>query len=201
MITGPKYKICRRLGPGVYEKCQTQKFVVSQANRGRKMGKKPKQLSDFGLQLIEKQRIRFTYGLSEKQFANYVKAATALKGTHASEALREMLELRLDNIVYRMGLAHTRSLSRQMVSHGHFLVNNMRTKVPSYRVRPGDVITVREGSRKSALFTELEKKLKNYSIPNWLTFDPIKMEGTVKGKPTGTDGFLNFSAVLEFYSR
>ncbi len=165
------------------------------------MGKKPKQLSDFGLQLIEKQRIRFTYGLSEKQFANYVKAASGVKGTHASAILNELLESRLDNIVYRLGLAHTRSLSRQMVSHGHFVVNGKRTKVPSHSIRIGDVISVREGSRKSPMFAELEKKLKNYSMPAWLSFDPVKMEGAVKGKPGNPDGFLNFNAVLEFYSR
>jgi len=203
MINGPKYKICRRLGPGVYEKCQTQKFVMSQARRGagKTIGKRPKALSDFGLGLIEKQRIRFTYGLNEKQFSNYVKSASAAKGAHASQTLREMLELRLDNAVYRMGLAHTRALARQMVSHGHFLVNGSRTKIPSYKIRPGDIITVREGSRGSALFADLDKKLKNYSTPNWLSFDPAKMEGVVKSKPADVDGFLNFNAVLEFYSR
>ncbi len=202
MISGPKYKICRRLGPGVYEKCQTQKFVMSQARHSAGKGmKRPKQLSDYGLQLIEKQRIRFTYGLTEKQFANYVKEASTLKGTSAAQALREMLELRLDNAIYRMGLANTRSLARQMASHGHFLVNGSRTKIPSYRIRPGDIISVREGSRSSALFKELDKRLKNYSTPNWLVFDPAKMEGTVKGRPDGSDGFLNFNSVLEFYSR
>ena len=117
MIQGPKFKICRRLGPGVHEKCQTQRFVLSVARRGKtKLGaKKPKALSDFGLQLIEKQKIRFSYGISEKQFSNYVKSSTGEKGVSPSEALYEKLESRLDNVIYRLGIAHTRPLARQIV--------------------------------------------------------------------------------------
>src|SRR6185436_9532268 len=169
MINGPKYKICRRLGPGVYEKCQTQKFVASQARHANKGGKRPKALSDFGTQLIEKQKARFSYGLTERQFSNYVKKATEVKGGNAPELLFGYMETRLDNVVYRFGVAHTRSLARQMVSHGHFVVNGKKLTVPSYQVRPGDVISVREGSRKSPLFQDLGKKLKNYSAPAWLS--------------------------------
>jgi small subunit ribosomal protein S4 len=204
MIQGPKFKICRRLGPGVHEKCQTQRFVLSEARRGKKggrAGKKPKALSEFGLQLIEKQKIRFSYGVSEKQFSNYVKDAIAQKAMPVTEKLYQNLEKRLDNVVYRLGLSSTRPLARQMVSHGHIMVNGKRTKVPSYQVNEGDVVTIREGSKASVLFAEAPKKLKNFSTPSWLSFDADKIEAKVTGKPKNTEGFLNFNAVLEFYSR
>lgn len=200
MITGPKYKICRRLGSHVFEKCQTQKFSVSEGKRVRS-DKRPKQLSDFGAQLLEKQRIRFSYGIAEKQFRNYVDKAIAVKGVPTTEKIYELLESRLDNAVYRMGLAHTRSLARQIVSHGHMVVNGKRTTVPSQHIKKGDVITIREGSRGSVLFAELDKKLKNYTSPSWISFDPTSMEGKVVGIPKGSDPVLNFSAVLQFYSR
>lgn len=202
MIQGPKFKICRRLGSAIHEKCQTQKFVVSEARHNKKKSlKKPKQMSGFGSQLLEKQKIRFSYGVSEKQFSNYVKDAVATKGVSASDALYEKLESRLDNVVYRLGLAHTRPLARQLVSHGHVTVNGKKLNVASYQVKSGDVVAVREGSKKSVLFAELDKKLKNYSVPAWLTFDASKAEAKVAGKPKNTEGFLNINAVLEFYSR
>lgn len=202
MITGPKYKICRRLGPAVHEKCQTQKFMLSEARRGgKKMGKRPKALSVFGQQLIEKQKVRFSYGLSEKQFSNYVKLAVHTKGIIPADKLYEKLETRLDNVAYRLGLAHTRALARQMVSHGHLTVNGRKTTVPSYSISEGDVIGVREGSRKSPLFTDVVAKLKNYSTPTWLSFDAEKLEAKVNGKPKNTETFFDFNAVLEYYSR
>ncbi len=199
MQLGPKYKICRRLGPGVFDKCQTPKFVASQAKKGMK--KKGKQLSDYGVQMLEKQRVRFSYGVSERQFRNYVDKAIDTKGTLATVTLFEKLEMRMDNVVYRLGLANTRSLARQMVSHGHFTVNGKRTKVPSHSVVIGDVVAVREGSRGKVLFLDLDKRLKAYATPTWLSFDIEKMAGTVKEKPKQTTEILNIPAVLEFYSR
>lgn len=202
ITTGSKYRICRRLGPGVYEKCQTQKFVQSQARRSnKKTNKKPKTITGYGLQLIEKQKIRFSYGIREKQFSNYVKEAVSAKGANATEKLYETLESRLDNVIYRLGIAHTRALARQMVSHGHFVVNNHKVTVPSYRVKEGDTIQVREGSRGSVLFANVAEKLKDYSAPAWLTFDSQKLEAKVVGKPKNNETFLNFNTVLEFYSR
>ncbi len=203
MKIGPKYKIARRLGPAVFEKTQTQKFQLSEARHARKKSdKRPKPLSDFGLQLIEKQRVRFSYGIIERQLGNYVAKATETKGGNSAEKLFGLLESRLDNVVYRFGIAHTRRLARQMVSHGHFLVNGKRTTVPSYAVKKGDVITVREGSKKSVLFAELAKKLQNYSTPKWLRFDAEKMTGTVEGEPVlETGGAINLNTVLEYYSR
>lgn len=203
MQIGPKYKIARRLGPAVFEKTQTQKFQLSEARHARKKSdKRPKALSDFGVQLVEKQRVRFSYGITERQLGNYVQKATEMKGVNTGEKLYGMLESRLDNVVYRLGIAHTRRLARQMVSHGHFVVNGKRTTVPSYAVRKGDIVTVREGSKKSVLFTELAKKLQNYSTPKWLRFDVEKITATIEGEPVlETGGAFNLNTVLEYYSR
>jgi small subunit ribosomal protein S4 len=203
MKIGPKYKIARRLGPAVFEKTQTQKFQLSEARHARKKSdKRPKPLSDFGLQLIEKQRVRFSYGITERQLSNYVKKSLETKGGNAPEKLFGMLESRLDNVVYRLGIAHTRRLARQMVSHGHFVVNGKRTTVPSYAVRVGDVVTAREGSKKSVLFANIEKKLENYSVPKWLKFDGKTLTATVDGMPAlESGGAFNLNTVFEYYSR
>ena len=198
MITGPKYKICRRLGPGVYEKCQTQKFTVSEASRGKV--KRGKAMSDYGLQLLDKQRIRFSYGLSERQFSRYVKESMASHGS-AADHLFQKIETRLDNVIYRLGLAHTRALARQMVTHGHFTVNGKRVNVPSFAVRPNDKISIREGSRNKILFADLAKKLKGHVNPEWLKFDVEKNIAIVSGHPKIAGELLNFPAVIEFYSR
>lgn len=202
MITSkPKFKICRRLGAAIYEKCQTPKYTMSEAKKGFKKGKKPKQLSDFGSQLIEKQKARFMYGISEKQFSKYVKDATEAKGVNAGEVLSELLESRLDNTVYRLGIGHTRALARQIVSHGHILVNDKKVTIPSYKVKQGDKIGIREGSRSKPLFSDLPKKLKEYSAPKWLSFDIEKNMAMVLARPKSDDTLLNFNAVFEYYSR
>ncbi len=205
MKIGPKYKIARRLGPAVFDKTQTQKFQLSEARHARgkgKAGSRPKSRSDFGTTLIEKQRVRFGYGISERQLVNYVKKASQIKGGSASVHLFELLESRLDNTVYRLGLANSRRLARQMVSHGHITVNGTKTTIPSFSVKQGDVVSVREGSRKSVLFSDLAKKLQNYSIPKWLRFDVEKIQATVEGTPVlESDGAINLNAVFEYYSR
>lgn len=201
MINKPKFKICRRLGPGVYDKCQTPKFSAATAKGGFAGAKRPKALSEYGLQLIEKQKVRFSYGISERQLSNYVKKASQLKGAGTAEKFYENLESRLDNAVYRMGLAPTRRAARQMVSHGHFVVGNTRVTIPSYELKPGDVIKVREGSKGKPLFTGLAEKLKDYTAPAWISFDLDKMEGKVLAKPKNVETFLDLNAVLEFYSR
>ena len=204
MKIGPKYKIARRLGAGVFEKTQTQKFQLSEARhaRGKKSDKRPKPLSDFGIHLVEKQRVRFSYGITERQLSNYVIKANESKGANVGEKLFGMLENRLDNVVYRLGIAHTRRYARQMVSHGHFLVNGKRTTVPSLAVKEGDVITVREGSKKSVMFANIAKKMESYSVPKWLRFDADKLTATVAGvAPLETGGIFNLQTVLEYYSR
>jgi small subunit ribosomal protein S4 len=202
MKTVQKYKMCRRLGPGVFEKCQTPKFVLSEARHTKSLkNKRPKALSGYALQFVEKQKVRFMYSISERQFSNYVNSAVAHKGTIATEYLYELLETRLDNVAYRLGLAHTRRLARQLVSHGHVTVNGKKITVASHHVRIGDIIAVREGSKKSVLFADMAKKLKEYTMPNWLTFNADTLSGSIQGKPKNTDGYLDLNTVLEFYSR
>jgi small subunit ribosomal protein S4 len=202
MILGAKFKICRRLGSGVYDKCQSQKYMLSEARHEKSKNsnnKRRKQVTDFGLQLIAKQRVRFTYGVTEKQFVNYVRKAEAVTGMKSSDKLAELLEGRLDNVVYRLGFASSRRHARQMVSHGHFLVNNKRSKVPSQQINSGDVISIREGSQSSVLFQDIAKKTSN--IPNWLSFDAKTGFAKLSGRPKTDDPFLDFNTVMEFYSR
>lgn len=202
MKTVQKYKICRRLGPGVFEKCQTTKFVMSEARHAKNSkNKRPKPLSGYAQQFNEKQKVRFMYGISEGQFSNYVKEAESNKGVLATDYLFELLENRLDNVVYRLGVTNSRRLSRQMVSHGHFTVNGKKTTVASTRVKVGDVIAVREGSKKSVLFSDMANKMKDYTCPNWLAFNIDSLSGKIQGKPKNTEGFIDLNTVLEFYSR
>ncbi len=197
-----KYKVARRLGAHVFEKTQTAKFADSVNRRGaKKGGKRPKPLSGYAEQLYEKQRIRFSYGISEKQFSNYVKVATKTRGVKPADSLISQLESRLDSIVYRMGFAPTRRMARQMVSHGHFCVNGTRTTVPSRTIHVGDEITVREGSKKSVMFQDLAVKTKDASFPSWLAVSVDSLKATLKGKPGMVDSAFDFNKVIEFYSR
>lgn len=200
MISKPKFKICRRLGPGVYDKCQTSKFTAS-TTKTLPGGKRPKAPTEYGAQLIEKQKVRFSYGISERQLSNYVKKASNVKGAGTTEKLYESLESRLDNAIYRMGLGASRRATRQMVSHGHFVINNHRVTVPSYELKTGDVIKIREGSKGKKLFENLAGRLKDYNSPNWVSFDVASLEGKILAKPKNVETFLDLNAVLEFYSR
>ncbi len=199
MINKPKFKICRRLGSGVYDKCQTPKFNSFAKKGGKKGFRRPP--SEYGLQLIEKQKIRFSYGITERQLSNYVKKASLIKGAGIVDKFYEELELRLDNAIYRMGLAPSRRGSRQMVSHGHFIVNNHKVTIPSYQLKLGDIIKIREGSKSKKIFENLTERLKDYTSPTWLIFDISKLEGKILEKPKNTESFLDLNAVLEFYSR
>lgn len=198
-----KYKIARRLGAGVYEKTQSQKFMLSEQKRSKSRSARPKRPTDYGLALIQKQRVRFAYGVSEKQFRNYVtKALAAAKtGSAPSDTLFKMIESRLDNVVFRAGVAQSRAFARQLVSHGHFTVNGKKIDVPSYLVKKGDVITVREGSKSKTVFNDLSDKLKNAKNPSWLEVKADTHTITVSGEPKNPEPFFNFQAVIEFYSR
>ncbi len=194
--------MCRRLGSGVFEKCQTPKYLLSEAKKSKVgKGKRPKALSGYGTQLIEKQKVRFSYGISEKQLSNYVKVANNVKGMPVTDKLYEELENRLDNVVYRLGFANTRRFARQLVSHGHFTVNGKKTTIASQTVHIGDIVAVREGSRKSPIFTDFAAKVKNYAWPKWLKFTPESLQAEVVSKPKNEESFLQFDTVLEFYSR
>ncbi len=203
MKIGPKYKICRRLGDRVFSKCQTTKFTVSGTDTKSKGGKSKRRrgVSEYGAQLLEKQKVRYTYGISERQFANYIKASREKTGSDPILLLNQLLESRLDNVVYRLGLVGSRRFARQIVSHGHIMVNNRRVTIPSYKVKIGDKISVRPQSIDKGVFSDLEERQKNYMVPEWLSFDLSKRYGQVKSLPMASETNLNFSSILEFYSR
>ena len=201
LIIKSKYKIGKRLGPAIFEQTQTQKFAVSEARTSMKRKPRGRGGSDYGRQLLEKQRIRFTYGLSERQLANYAEAAFATADPSAS--LHRALEMRLDSVVYRLGLAGTRRAARQMVSHRHVKVNGRRTTIPSHKVSVGDAIDVREGSRGSSLFAHMANVDSVRTPPPWLTFDPSALHAEVKTEPgfKATEVGLDYATLFEFYSR
>lgn len=206
MKIGPKYKICRRLGPGVFEKCGTQKFALAEARSTKTIKKKRgggMARSDYGIQQKEKQRVRFTYGITERQFSSLVSDAVAHRGTTSAVKLYANLETRLDNVVYRMSFGPTRRQTRQMVAHGHILVNGKRIMVPSHHVKVGDEISIREGSKKKPLFMILDESLKTATIPAWISLNPEKKSAVVKGVPVPGQGEMafDFGSVIEFYSR
>jgi small subunit ribosomal protein S4 len=200
MPTVKKYKLCRRLGVGLFEKCQTQKFLARQ-----KTGKKTtmKRRSDYGNQFLEKQKIRFAYGVREKQFSNYINYAMkhGKKGATPADVLSQLLERRLDNVVYRLGLVSTRSLARQVVSHGHITVNGKKMTIPSYQVEKNDIIAIREGSKKTVLFQEIATKLKAFKAPDWMKWNNDFSSSQIMDMPKAMDPFLNPQSVIEFYSR
>lgn len=197
-----KYKIAKRLGAAIFEQTQTQKFALAEARKTIKKSRGRGGKSDYGRQLLEKQKVRYTYGISEKQLSNY--AAGAFDTKNPPETLHRTLETRLDSAAYRAGFAGTRRAARQMVSHGHLLVNGTRITVPSYRVKKGDTISVREGSRTSALFAHMgNPDTPARSIPSWLSVDLPTMVAKVEGEPSysATEIPLDYPAVFEFYSR
>lgn len=206
MKVGPKYKICRRLGADIYEKCQTQKYMLSESKKSKTMykGKRRRMLSDYGKQLLEKQKVRLTYGLSEKQFKNLVKEAMTKKRREATEVLFENLESRLDNTVYKLGFAKTRRMARQMVSHGHIMVNDRKVTIPSIRVKKGDKLSIRKGSLQKSFFLDLEEKMKESpAVPSWIKFNLAKKEALILGSPKldQSHSLLDLKTVVEFYSK
>jgi small subunit ribosomal protein S4 len=200
MKIGPRYKIARRLGTPVFEKTQTQKFQLRSERKST--GKRPGAKSDYGLGLLEKQKARYTYGITSKQFSNYVKKAIEKKGSSA-DLLITLLESRLDNVALRAGYATTRQAARQLTSHGHLTVNGKIVTIPSYHVSVGDIIAIREGSKKKALFNTLDERIKSIKLPAWLKLNFDKKEVIIDGVPTAVPVELQFNvgSVLEFYSR
>jgi len=201
MINKPKYKTARRLGANIFDKTQTQKFATKEAQR--KVEKRPRPKSDFGLQMLEKQKAKATYGISERMFAKYVKSILDKAGANSPEELISILESRVDNAIYRLGFTVSRQAARQMVSHGHIMVNGVKISIPSYRLSIGDKITIRESSAKKGIFLNIDEKLKNHNYPSWLAFDFMKKEAKVQGSPKLASLETNFdpTAILNFYSR
>mgnify|MGYP001602321620 CR=1 FL=1 len=202
MLIGPKYKICKRLGASVFEKCQTQKFQLAEARAPRKVSRRGRG-SDFGAQLLEKQKARFTYGLSESQFSRYVHEAMEKKGKDSASTLLGRLEARLDNVVYRAGFVKTRRAARQMVGHGHIMVNGRRVNVPSFKVEKGMTVSVRPESRDSALFVNRTEVMADTKAPAWMTFEDQGFAIKAVADPILGEGEAPFSApvIIQFYSR
>ena len=211
MKTGPRYKIAKRLGATVFEKAQTQKFAISADRSAKNKPRSRGRQSEYGKQMLEKQKVRVTYGLPERQFRNYVRkalVAASARGGSASggkpaDRLHELLELRLDNAVWRLGLAKTRRAARQMVAHGHVTVAGRKTRIPSYALGVGDRIGVRDGSREHGALAGFAERFAENKPPSWLEWNPKAMEGSVVERPTvassGTAGDL--VAVLSFYTK
>ncbi len=202
MKIGPRYKKARRLGAHVFEKTQTPKFAIHLTKRkANPEGMRAK--TDYGNLLLDKQRVRFTYGLNERQFKNLVKSVIAERSLKPAERLFEVLESRLDNIVLRSGFAHARAFARQLVSHGHITVNGVKTDVASCRLKKGDVVSIRATSLKKPVFASLDEKLKTVVVPSWLKLDKDKKTVTVEGAPKALPGesHLNLAAVVLFYRR
>lgn len=201
MLVGPKYKICKRLGSSVFEKCQTQKYQLAEANAPRKARGRGRG-SDFGAQLLEKQKARFTYGLTESQFSRYAHEAMERKGSSAAGLLGR-LESRLDNVVYRAGFTKTRRAARQLVSHGHVMVNGRRTNVPSHKVEEGDTISIRPESRGSALFANRTEVVAETKSPAWMTHEDQGFAAKITKEPMVEESAAPFNAavIIQFYSR
>ncbi len=203
---GPKCKLSRRQGTDLFlksrarpleSKCQLEKPPGQQSGDTRQ-----RRLSDYGLQLREKQKLRHMYGVLERQFRNYYKEAARRKGA-TGELLLQLLESRLDNVVYRMGFGVTRSEARQLVSHKAILVNGRVVNIPSYQVSPDDVISVRERSRTQVRIQDSLAIAEQIGIPEWLEVDSKKMEGVFKAIPDRADlpAEINESLVVELYSK
>ena len=196
--TGPAYKKSRRYGFSTLENGKDlakRPYAPGQHGAGRR-----KKISEYGIQLQEKQKIRFMYGLNEKQFRLLFNKAGKMKGVHGENFLK-LLESRLDNLVYRMGLSTTRRGARQLVNHGHILVNGSKVDIPSYSCKPGDVISVKENSLEHpAIKASLEAGVKT---PAYVEFDNKKLTGTYLRYPERTElsADINESLVVEFYNR
>ena len=201
-------KICRRFDQKLFlkgDKCFTAKCPLARKSSNTKRSdKRRRKVSEYGRQLAEKQKLRFFYGLKEKQFHRYIdKALRRPSQGNRDQFLIQELEGRLDNIVYRLGLADSRGRARQLVSHGHFLVNGKKVDRPSYQLKPGVKIAVREKSKKMALFQEVGERLKKREGSTWLEINPQGLEGGILRWPTleEVNPPANILTIFEFYSR
>ena len=204
MKTGPRYKIAKRLGVTVFEKAQTQKFAVSAERSAKNKRRGRGRQSEYGKQMLEKQKVRVTYGMPERQFRNYVrKALSTVHSTKPSERLHELLEMRLDNVVWRLGLAATRRAARQMVAHGHIQVNGKKTRVPSHALQVNDQIAVRQGSKEHGVVVGFAERFAERPLPSWISWSAKTMEGAVTERPTAAsaDPAGDLVSVLSFYTR
>ncbi|WP_040481945.1 30S ribosomal protein S4 [Luminiphilus syltensis] len=201
---GPKCKLSRREGTDLQLKSGVRaleakcKAETAPGQHGARRGR----LSDYGVQLREKQKVRRIYGVLEKQFRNYYKEAARLKGA-TGENLLQLLECRLDNVVYRMGFGSTRAEARQLVAHKGILINNAVVNIPSYQVKPGDVVSIREKAKKQLRVQAALSLAEQRGEPVWIEVNNEKLEGTFKAKPERADlsSEINENLIVELYSK
>src|SRR5437588_9059624 len=204
--SGPVCRFCRREGAKLYlkgEKCYTKCTLDRRAFPPGQHGMaRRRKVSDYGIQLRAKQRARRLYGVLEPQFRHYCEKAERSQGVTGT-VLIQNLERRLDNVVYRLGFAASRPEARQLVSHRHFSVNGRTVNIPSYQVRPGDVVAVREKSRKAQPIDNAQALIQGRPVPDWLILDADALKGTVQRLPERTemDPILDQQLIVEFYSR
>ncbi|MBQ2864379.1 MAG: 30S ribosomal protein S4 [Clostridia bacterium] len=202
--TGADCKICRREGCKLFlkgERCLTKKCSFERRpNVPGVHGAARKKLTEYGLQLREKQKVKRAYGLQEKQFRGYYEKASTMRGK-VGENMLSLLERRLDNVVYRMGIGASRAESRQIVNHGHITVNGKNVNIPSYLVKADDVVAIKENKRELAMFKDL-KDVK-VVMPKWLEFDANKLTGKINALPQRDDIDLNIQEhlIIELYSK
>lgn len=208
---GPVCKLCRREGEKLFlkgQRCYSPKCPFERdrgyppGEHGRLARFRRRRPSDYLLQLREKQKARRIYGVLERQFRRYFREAERRPGL-TGQNLLTLLERRLDNVVYRLGFADSRAQARQLVQHGHFVVNDRRTKAPSYIIKPNDTIGVRDGSRKCTYFKERAEQLDERGVVDWLSLDPDTMTARVLKSPAreDIDTPLNEQLIVEYYSR
>jgi small subunit ribosomal protein S4 len=204
--TGPVCKLCRREGVKLFlkgDKCMAKCTLERRNTRPGQHGtSRTRKASGYAVQLREKQKVRRTYGLLERQFRRHFDVAARRPG-RTSENLMQVLEMRLDNLVYRLGFADSRAQARQLVCHGHFAVNGRKTDIPSFIARPNDVISVRERSKGLEYFKTRALLLAQKGVPTWLSLDTDAMSGRVLSLPSRADLELPFDEqkVVEFYQR
>ncbi len=204
--TGPVCRLCRAEGTKLFlkgDRCYTEKCGLTKRNsRPGQHGTRRGKMSEYGLRLREKQKLRRFYGLNETQFSTIYEKASKLPG-QTGHSFLQLLERRIDNIVYRLGFGVSRSQARQLVAHGHFTVNGRKLDIPSALLKPGDVLAVAEGSRDVVLLKENSEAAAVRSIPAWLSFNPDSMTGNVLTMPIREqiEVPVNEQLVVEFYAR
>ena len=206
--TGPSCRLCRREGTKLYlkgERCMSDKCALArreQAPGQHGAGSGRRRVKEYSLQLREKQKAKRYYGILEKQFENYFKKADRKEG-QTGENLLTMIEHRLDNVVYRMGMAESRKEARQLVLHAHFTVNGKKVNIPSYEVRKGDVIALKENSRKLEKFKMLIENITARTVPSWMDVDKENIVATIKELPKREDVDFPFEEhlIVELYSK
>ena len=204
---GPVCRLCRREGVKLFlkgERCYTPKCSLEKKNYapGQHGQQQRRKLSNYGVQLREKQKLRRIYGLNEQQFLNYFTKAASQKGA-TGENFLVLLERRLDNVIFRLGLANSRSAARQIVRHGHVTVDGQKVNIPSYQVRVGQVVSLKDKSKAKQYFVDMAENAKNKTAPKWLEADYEKVGGKVVSLPAreDIDTQVDELLVVEFYSK